>query len=794
MLGGVVALAAGPLEAQTEDVLTHEPAPGFEDLLTPRELTFDLFLDDAQIGTARVFVSPGKLRFAEPERILALLPPLRRRPTVEQALTGPLQTHAGLSCWPRARENCGRLEPETVGVILSREANRLDLFLSPAVRGSPRRHLPDPQPGPIGLAGALNLQYALAERGLSLTLQQRAIAGLGRTHFVLESTLSDRASVLERAYLRRIGNGRSLSAGLFPAAPFSFIYLDRLLGLSFATTDLTRIDRNSLSDTPLIVDAPFSGRVEILRDGVLIDTQPYSPGRVNIDTSRFPAGAYPVTLRLIDPSGERTESRFFTRAANLPPPGESRFFVEAGFNVPIRSLSDDFLPTPRSLALRGGADYRIGPQTGASGRVELSAERRLAEVGLTHLEEAWRASATLGATDSGALAGAVTIAGQMDRIRWSLDARAVENSQDSPLPFERGLGRDFRQVSAVVGWSGSRLRLHSVLLWRDDRVSRPSWSLLPMLSWSIGEQGRRQWQIEGSGSVGQSGWTARIGIRTSFTRRGSTLRLYGGGEARERNGRQGFAPIGAVDWSKSTSIGLDPLSLRAGIAREFDRHFGEVGGQLTTPFFQANADAIVEENLSRSALFGRLETVFGFADGRLAFGSGGFTGAGIIAEAPGAGVDSRSAVRTGQSSARPFSGPGPVFVSTRPFTQTHIGINAVGGGSLADRRSEPAVFYPGTVRRLVRRSVRTTVIFATLVDPSGNPLVGASIDTPDGRSETDDQGRLQLEITGASLDVVTQTGSPCLVDLRAVDFSLPFSDVGTVACVPVDSNEDRAGQ
>ena len=779
------ALTEHAARAQSQEFRLERTQPtGFEDLLAEREITLDLYIDGQPAGSVRTISAPGSIRFVDPDEMLPALPNLRDEEAVAAALGAPLPSNAGLSCFPQPAKGCGRLQPDVVGVILSRDANRIDLFLAQGVRGLHRLHLPDPPGGPPTTAGAIDLQYALGRRGLTYTLRQSSVSALGRAHLAVDTVHTDRFSELDRAFVRRVGDRFALMGGLFRSSPYSFALIDRFLGISIATTNETRIDRATMLDTPLVIDGTLSGRVEIYRDDVLLDTQPLVPGQLTLDTSRLPGGVYPVTLRIIDASGERTETRLFARAANLPAPGETQYFLEAGANVPFRSTTGGSLPDVQSPAIRAGIDRRMGSRLALSGRIEGSTERQLVELGGTYLGRNWRGSATVAHTAGGERAVALTFSGTIDRIGWSLDARAVNGSDESFVDPERGLGRSYRQMTAFAGWNSRRLSFHLGTFWRREADGQSSWSVFPRLLWTIAQGPGRTWQFDASASLGRSDWAARIGIRTSLSGRRSSTSFFGGTEIRRLQGETRLDPTARADWRRSLDFGLNSVALRGSLLHDNDRTSGQFGGDLTTPRFQLTADATVEEELEASALFGRASTRFGLADGRLAFGSGAFTGAGIIAEAPGAPRDTRFAVRTGRGSSRPFAGRGPIFISAPPFSQNSIGINAIGGGAALDTKSESAIFFPGTVKRLVRSSSRTTVIFGRLVDLSGTPLAGASISTELTSAETDEGGHFQIEAGSSELRIRAADGAQCEVDLSSLDMNATFTDLGPLVCRP----------
>lgn len=778
-----------PPEPQEPAWLKSERPAEFDDLIAPREAKLDLFVDGQPLGIIAILIAPGKVRFIDPSALIARLPPLADPGTVLAVLEAPLDSNARLSCTPSPQPGCGRLAPDIAGVILSRDANRIDLFLSVSMRGAAHRTLADPLPGPATLAGALGLDYGLSRRGIDFTLRPRTVLGFGRSHVAIDATFSNRISTLDRAYFRRTGNRYQISAGLLSATPYTFIFFDRFVGLSFASTIDTRLERSSISDTPLILDAPLPGRVEILRDGMLIETQRIEPGRVTLDTGQLPGGAYPLTLRVIDGSGERTELRFFARDGGLPPYGESQFFVEAGANAALRGLDNGFLPHFLSPVMRAGINHRAGPQLGLQARIEAGSARQLIEAGAAWLIHHWRLGGTIAATADGDYAGALNVSGNIQRINWSLQARLVETHGTTTGLYdpERGLGRSYRQVSAFGGWNRNRFSLNMGFIWRSDPPGRSSYSILPSARWMIGQGRGRRWELETSGSASRDSWTARIGLRLSrFGGRSSTT-LSAGSEARHNAAGTTIRPIARGDWGTSLDSDWGPLSLRAGASQEFDRLSGRAGANLTTTWFRSSLDAQIEENFDASSLYGRFDTAFGLAGGRFAFGSDAFTGAGIIAEAPGAPKDARFSVRAVGAGGRPIRGDDPVFVSTSPFTQGSIGLNAIGGAASFDTRSEPAIFYPGTVKHLIRKSNRITVIYARIVDAAGAPVGNATVDADGGIAESSAHGGVQIEVTSGSILVVRrEDGGACTVTVPKIDEKDLFKDVGELICTIAD--------
>ncbi|MEQ1508829.1 MAG: CS1-pili formation C-terminal domain-containing protein, partial [Sphingopyxis sp.] len=493
-------------------------------------------------------------------------------------------------------------------------------------------------------------------------------------------------------------------------------------------------------------------------------------------------------LRIKDASGEREEVRFFTRAYGLPGYGDAEWFVEGGWNTAFRGANDGFLPQLLSPTIRAGYRMRAGPQLGLFARAEGTEKRQLAELGAIWLQSNWRLSATIAGTAQGEYGAQANVSGNGGGYNWSLDARHINARPRAPgAPFdpEIGIGRSQTSLSAFGGYSRGNFSFNTGVLWRRDPPGRSSYTILPSARWTISQARGRRLEADMSGSYSRGGWSARAGIRLSFYGGRSSTTLYGGAEGRRGNGGTRFRPIASADWSQSRETGLGPLQLRAGVSQQFDRLSGRLGANLHHTYATVSADAQIEERLSSSAIYGRVETSFGLARGRLAFGSGGFTGAGVVVEAPDAAAGAAYQLRAPGGGGVPMRGPNPVFVSASPYSIGEIGIDASGGTTAFDTRREPALFYPGTVIRLVRTSTRVVLVFGRLVDGAGAAMASVTLSSAAGIAQSDEDGRFQIEL-GADgvLTAESDDGTHCEARLDRLSTVALFVHAGQVVCAP----------
>ena len=136
--------------------MTGPPAE-FADLEKPREMLVDLYFGKRPIGEAWIVASPGKVRFRDPSSVLKLIPNLKPAPELAERLAGELEDNAGRSCTPGGGQQCGTLEPASIGAIFSEDLFRLDLFVNPAFLDLADRegtYLPTPA-APFSLTSAI---------------------------------------------------------------------------------------------------------------------------------------------------------------------------------------------------------------------------------------------------------------------------------------------------------------------------------------------------------------------------------------------------------------------------------------------------------------------------------------------------------------------------------------------------------------------------------------------------------------------------------------------------------------
>ncbi|EDI2448067.1 TcfC E-set like domain-containing protein [Salmonella enterica] len=344
MLGIMAGITGSPAYARNVP-------PGFEALsLGQNELLNVSFRGDNE-GVFSVFVTPEMLTFREPKILFDKLPldeiPEEIRKKILAELSGPLPRHDGAFHFTPG---------ENIGVIYNEREQSVMLLINPAWFNTNDRQFWHPSQNSHiamvshqslvfshdnqmeSLGGTGSLAQGLGDRSYmqgDWTLFQNASKNTqSKSHFQF-SNLFLRSDVTQGTYVQggrmditnlnsRLGGNFSLS--LLPLAQTDGIRL----GSTSAYVN-TNLDNNTNS-SPLTVMLAQAARVDVYRGERLLGTSYMDAGIHDIDTHTFPAGAYPVTLKVYE-NGRllRQETQFFENSGQIrSASGLPQWFLQVG--------------------------------------------------------------------------------------------------------------------------------------------------------------------------------------------------------------------------------------------------------------------------------------------------------------------------------------------------------------------------------------------------------------------------------------------------------------------------------
>ena len=576
--------------------------------------------------------------------------------------------------------------------------------------------------------------------------------------------------VVQSLYAQREFNDHFLRAGYFmpnfqgvtrqPRAASSRVFTT--VGLMAGSSDSLRVDGQASSLYPVYVTANREGRVEVYRDGALIQSQPVRPGLQRLETQRLPGGIYEVELRVIEDGRETTrETAVIHKPTHWRDP--SRRWRYSAFAGVQRSLLDSV------------EDPQAG-ELGAGGVINYLAHAR-AVLGVA-VQQIGNARAAAGSLDW-----------QLND-RASLYTNAYTSSADGHGVDLQGLMR-YRNGSVMVSHNRSwqeRRPLGAPWYAADERVDlRAGWLQTSAigLNHRVGDSGHLAARVSH-----QRGISRGVGVDLSFSRR----QPLWGSDASWRVSlfdRPGSASTGlrrnrGVDLSLNIALGRDQrrvsgsLGSRAGrqggrdlyaslgVQQEFEQGLLQgVGVQAT-----ADRDGVgVSGNaqfehpalrgdayLQRSSLHGErsggvnLESTLAVGGGRMALTGAGHLGGtrtGMI-------VDVRSDLPDVALRAHDRHGGSYVLRPGRNL----LPVPAYRAGALQidfeGRRAPAASIQPSLLPYHLNRGgvlhaevevLQTVTVLGQVRDAQGRPLTGARVVNHAGRSVAEADGFFALEVS-----------------------------------------------
>ncbi len=425
-----VALAGACLAAT--GVEDEEVPPGFENLDAPRETAIEVWYAGRKRGTAFGQFTEQWIRFYHPEQVLNLLPDIADKQAVEMGLQGRLISRDSNTSTGKGSDN--------VEVEFDARRFRAHLFIKPSLLTvkslNENRYLDDASSGFSAVQGlSLSLSGARSKDSTDhFSWYGRSVMALDESHMFSDWGYDKAAHFnISSMYIERDWQGQELVGGLFTANSFGlgFSADPQLLGVRLAHSTETLNRSLAINTTPIVVYLPVRGRVEIYRNGRLLDARLLEAGRQQLDTRGFPQGAYNLTIRVYDGTRLVDErQQLYVKSNSLPGASDPLYFIE--FGRPMENTADSWWPrTGEGWVLRGGYSRLVARSTSLTVSSTVENSDALAEVGALHLAEDFEASAGVmaGRHDRTGFYGNLVVFLSFDEVNSQIQARYRELSK-----------------------------------------------------------------------------------------------------------------------------------------------------------------------------------------------------------------------------------------------------------------------------------------------------------------------------------------------------------------------------
>lgn len=748
---------------------------GFEGLAAPRRAFVDLYFGGTFRGVAEIEVGSGQVSFLDPDDVLKALPPITNPVELRRVISaGPHPSHPELLCPSGSNASkCGHLSPDTFGLIYDPNSFRISLFLNPsfiADGGSIElEYLQSPNSDlsiVSSFAGLLSGEFQ-SHDGEAI-LQNSLVVSRGAERLRSDAMYSDQYGFAADRLVVEIDRPEMrYSAGAFWTPGASLIGREKLLGAGFTTQIDTRLDKEQLQGSPLVVFLGQRARVDVFRNGRLLSSRIYESGNQHIDTTNFPDGSYEVTIN-IEELGlmPREERRFFSKDRAVTAVGRTDFFAYAGATIDERRVGS--LRPSGDPQLQVGVARRFSEFLAVDGTAQVTESEQWVEIGANLFSPI--AQFRLGAVGStkGGRGGYLRISSSSSAsYSFSFDLRSLTAPENEDLgvltppntfgPVEEGRSerlinpflRSYKQVSGAISYSRGDVSVMAYGLYRKDDFGS-AYTIGPSLRWDFWRKGPLLMTVRGDFAATERGEEAFAGISLRFTKRRMSVAASAGLRSGDRDAASGSSRFqGAIGgtYTQPTTLGGD-LNLGAYSEKEGNRTSLVASSELNAQNFSIAGDLARTSEAGNGATQYNLgfETTVALQGKDVAFLQRQADAGVVFVQVDGAEADDEFEVLVNDAVVRRFKGPKSQSISLPSYRAYDIRIRSVGERILAyDGVGRPLAVFPATVLPVVWNVKPVSIYFGRLVAPDGRPMPNMPLMFQGGWGQSDGDGYFQIE-------------------------------------------------
>ncbi|EMU7208256.1 TcfC E-set like domain-containing protein [Escherichia coli] len=329
--------------------LANSPPPEFKTLALGQDEFLTVQIEGQSYDVARVHITPDTLTFLNPDDVIrqSYFAGMRDsdKNIVLSYLKKPLPRHDG-EYTPEVNED--------VGCVYNEESQTVVLLINPTLKEKVKHAYFTESRNNVSPAfisqQAISLSYAAQEESVGGNGYWALGAGdkgyvMGDWNFAKNNTLhagSYSAFRTENLFYRRdlsntayVQGGHMNSTGLNDINggnfPLSLLPVPRITGIRVGSTDAYLNTAQESGASPLTVILTEAARIDIYKGARLLGTRYEEAGVRRLDTQGFPAGAYPVTLKIYH-NGQlsRVMTQYFRNTGDDGVSHTTRWFLQGG--------------------------------------------------------------------------------------------------------------------------------------------------------------------------------------------------------------------------------------------------------------------------------------------------------------------------------------------------------------------------------------------------------------------------------------------------------------------------------
>ena len=788
------------VEEQVMPVISSGIPEGFDDLLAPQLALVDVFYNGQPIVSTIANYTVDWVEFEKPGDLIRLLTDLKDPSSILLVLETRLPSNSELVCHFEFQQQCGFLEPAVVGIIFDESKFRVDLFVNPNHIQQKLVEMDKYLPPSTSGFSFINSISAVASGGEHVddihAIQLNSLLGYEnyrlRMNLDNDSENQTRLDQISFGYDYRdiayeIGSFKSFtqSSGFYTQRDF--------IGARVQTSLSSRTDLEQSTGSKLFVVLNEQSRIDVFKDGQLIDSRNYDAGNVQIDTRNFPNGAYDVELKITGISGrEKSEIHFYSKTLRLPPLDESLYFLEVGFPEETSVMEASHYPKAGSHSVfRAGVISRYSENLGLSASLVSNSDDFAGEFGSFLLAGRLNFQNNYSLTHSGGLGSYYQLDLNYEHFILSTSYRKTRQEERGDFGTEYELlPTDSRQIllnmsvplehSTINFFARDSERLGSA----DTKIYGASW---------------RQNIYRGSGSF--------LDFSVDATRDDIETRILVGFNYRLFSSKFNFNFSARHNQSQlrddtTSQNHIDSLARYA-----FNRQSKSVGRlsnvfevnrerEITTSRIQSELNnehgygriGLQQTNTEQDKRFGyTLNSQFNIVATSEQFAIGGNqrNAAGVMIDLESVASESLSfAVIINDVEYAKIDAGKSRFVALQPY-QTYQIVLSPRGESMVnfDNRPKKVTLYPGNIEHLAWDIHLVKVVIMQVLDVADLPIVNSRIVDFDDYAKTDDLGWIQLRVKAAGqLKFIDQNNQICFVDISEKDLSEDVNFLSEKSC------------
>jgi len=765
---------------------------GFEELDEPQETEVDLFYGGFYLVSVRSRFTDVDILILDPDKLIDTLVDLKDPGSFRELLEAPLYTNANKLCKNRSSINCGVLTTDSVGVIFDQSSLRMDLFIAPDLlkTRTPQQlaFLPPSDAGfsLLDYASIYTSGSAIGENHYNLA--NTTILSYAENRVLMRSNFTDSANFsVDTLAVAREFQGKDFQAGIFRGNAGSFLFMKDTLFVG-ATVESSLITRNDLSvslGNEIEVFLDSRSRVEVYKDGRLINTQFYDVGNQLINTSSFPAGAYDIEIKIINSAGiERLETQFFSKSSRLPPADQSLYFLQLGEEMD-QSNSDQILPKGNDTRfLRAGISHRLTDSLGTGFGFSTNQTSTMIEASGFKQGNHYELQSVFAYDDLQVSALDLKLRMRFENMHISFSSRRIWNDLPDTEVVSQ-IGGEALQNRLSGTWNtgyGSFNAFYRENKTSDTNTTR-NYGARWDKNWTSGI-GSLNGSLEFSTNDGQDQVLFRLNYRFQKNRwvHVAAVRYQDRGQQGNVN-NDGVSGYVSSDWQNASAaanryqVGFRTDSEDGGTFETRASAKGNLGNAALTSAYRhdlgyanysgsANTSFVVTKQAfgiggDRQALSGFLVSTKGKSD------EGGDVS--VI-------VDGSKRAKVKLNSTR--------FVPASEYDIHDISFLTEGKTLLnVDTKTYRKTLYPGNVIAIEVEAKHIIVVLGQLLKPDGTPLSHALLLGTQGIAISDDQGYFQAEIDADMASItVKKAGQECVINLDSPSTNDQVIHLGTRTC------------